>query len=187
MQNYVSNYTLIYASILVGYESHDRAVLSRRNLPRQKYIFLSRFTKRCNSIIFSFYHLQIVLLTTANNKIHKFSRNNDLNGYLTCVRGMKAPAAPCRATCVSGSFTLISLKLITETFDQGVFLLEMWARVILCGCFWHAMEYILLKIIMHTLNRPFFMRCYSWTINWSVKIVFTIRLHHNIIKGPLLN
>ena len=32
--------------------------------------FLSRSTKRCNSMIFSFYHLQIVLLTTANNKIH---------------------------------------------------------------------------------------------------------------------
>ena len=34
---------------------------------------LSRFTKRCNSIFFfvlSFYHLQIVLLTSANNKIH---------------------------------------------------------------------------------------------------------------------
>ena len=28
------------------------------------------------------------------------------------------------------------------------------------------------------------MRSYSWTINWSVEIVFTVRMHHNIIKGP---
>ena len=68
---------------------------------------LSRFTKSCNSIVFSFYHLQIVFLTTANNKIHYFPLNNDFNGVLTCVRGMKAPAAPCCATCVNGSFTLI--------------------------------------------------------------------------------
>ena len=27
-------------------------------------------------------------------KIHYFYRNNDFNGDLTCVRGMKAPAAP---------------------------------------------------------------------------------------------
>ena len=26
-------------------------------------------------------------------------------------------------------------------------------------------------IITHTLNRPFFMGCISWTINWSVKLV----------------
>ena len=31
---------------------------------------LSRFTKRCISMIFSFYRLQIVLLTTVNNKIY---------------------------------------------------------------------------------------------------------------------
>ena len=78
---------------MIGYESHDRAALPRR--ARNKYS-LSRFTKRCSSIIFSFYHLQIVLLTTANNKIHYFSQNNDFNGDLTCVRGMKAPAALCR-------------------------------------------------------------------------------------------
>ena len=39
--------------------------------------------------------------------MHKFFRNNDLNGDLTCVMGMKAPAAPCHATCVSGSFATI--------------------------------------------------------------------------------
>ena len=47
---------------------------------------------------FSLCHLQIVLLTIANTKIHYFFyRNNDLNGDLTCVRGRKAPAVPCRA------------------------------------------------------------------------------------------
>ena len=64
--------------------------------------FLSRSTKRCNSIFFSLYHLQIVLLTIAYTKIHYFYRNNDFDGDLKGVRGMKAPAAPCRATCVSG-------------------------------------------------------------------------------------
>ena len=59
----------------------------------------------------------------------------------------------------------------------------MWARVILCGCFglqWN----VLIIIIMHTLNRPFFMCCYSWTINWSVKIVFTIRLLRRVCTDP---
>ena len=64
---------------------------------------LSQITKRCNSIIFSLYHLQIVLLTIESKKLHYFSQNNDFNGDLTCVRGMKAPATPCHATCVSGS------------------------------------------------------------------------------------
>ena len=56
--------------------------------------FLSRSTKRCNSIFCLLYHLQIVLLTFVYTKIHYFYRNNDFNGDLTCVRGMKAPAAP---------------------------------------------------------------------------------------------
>ena len=65
--------------------------------------FLSRSTKRGNSVFFSLCHLQIVLLTIANTKIHYFYRNNDFNGDLTCVRDRKAPAVPCLATCVSGS------------------------------------------------------------------------------------
>ena len=63
--------------------------------------FLSRSTKRCNSVFFSLCHLQIVLLTIANTKIHYFFyRNNDFTGDLTCVRGRKASAVPCLATCV---------------------------------------------------------------------------------------
>ena len=57
--------------------------------------FLSRSTKRCNTVFFSLCHLQIVLLTIANTKIHYFYRNNGFNGDLTCVRGRKAPAVPC--------------------------------------------------------------------------------------------
>ena len=54
--------------------------------------------------IFSLCHLQIVLFTIANTKIHYFFyRNNDFKSDLTCVRGRKAPAVPCLATCVSGS------------------------------------------------------------------------------------
>ena len=64
---------------------------------------LSQITKTCNSIIFSLYHLQIVLLTIESKKLHYFSQNNDFNGDLTFARGIKAPAAPCHATCVSGS------------------------------------------------------------------------------------
>ena len=63
---------------------------------------------------------------------------------------MKAPAAPCRATWASGSFTLIFKQLITETFVLGVFLLEMWARMILCGCFGMQMEYINYNNNAHT-------------------------------------
>ena len=60
--------------------------------------FLSRSTKRCNSVFFSLCHLQIVLLTIANTKNTLFFyQNNDFNGDLTCVRGRKAPAVPCRA------------------------------------------------------------------------------------------
>ena len=74
--------------------------------------------------------------------MHYFSRNNDFNGDLTCVRGMKAPAAPCRATCVSGSLPYFFKQFITGTFVLGTFLLEIMARVILSGCFRHAIEYI---------------------------------------------
>ena len=63
---------------------------------------------------FSLCHLQIVLLTIANKKIHYFSRNNDFNCELTCVRGMKAPAAPCYATCVSGSLPYFFNSLLLE-------------------------------------------------------------------------
>ena len=77
--------------------------------------FLSRSTKRCNSIFFSLYHLQIVLLTIANTKIHYFFyRINDFNGDLTCVRVWKP--LPCRdvplaLVAVCGSFTLIFLTV----------------------------------------------------------------------------
>ena len=83
---------------------------------------------------------------------------------------------------------------------MSAFLLEIMARMILSGCL--GMQWNILIIIPHTLNRPFFMGCYSWTINWSVKLVhgplaagqltgqlnlFTVRLHHNTIKGSSLN
>ena len=45
----------------VGYESHDRAALPRRNLPSQKYIFPE--AQRRVIPHFSLYHLQIILLT----------------------------------------------------------------------------------------------------------------------------
>ena len=57
---------------LVGYESHDRAALSCRICRARNIFFLSRSTKRCNTIFFSLCHLQIVLLTIANTKIHYF-------------------------------------------------------------------------------------------------------------------
>ena len=45
----------------------------RAEICRARYIFfLSRSTKRCNSVFFSLCHLQIVLLTIANTKIHYF-------------------------------------------------------------------------------------------------------------------
>ena len=58
--------------------------------------FLSRSTKRCNSVFF-------FALSSANSIINNcqykntlfFYRNNDFNGDLTCVRGRKAPAVPC--------------------------------------------------------------------------------------------
>ena len=43
------------------------AICRARNI-----FFLSRSTKRCNSVFFSLCHLQIVLLTIANTKIHYF-------------------------------------------------------------------------------------------------------------------
>ena len=57
---------------LVGYESHDRAALPCRICRARNTFFLSRSTKRCNSIFFLLCHLQIVLLTIANTKIHYF-------------------------------------------------------------------------------------------------------------------
>ena len=83
---------------LVGYESHDRAALPCRICRARNTFFLSRSTKRCNSIFF-------FALSSANSIINNcqykntlfFYRNNDFNGDLTCVRGMKAHAAPCRA------------------------------------------------------------------------------------------
>ena len=68
----------------------------------EKYFSFPKALRGVIPYFFSLYHLQIVLLTIAYTKIHYFYRNNDFNGDLTCVRGMKAPAAPCRATCVSG-------------------------------------------------------------------------------------
>ena len=56
------------------------------------------------------------IINIANKEIHYFSRNNDFNGDLTCVRGMKAPAAPCRATCISGSLPYFFKQFITGTF-----------------------------------------------------------------------
>ena len=125
--------------------------------------FLSRSTKRCNSVFFSLCHLQIVLLTIANTKIHYFYRNNDFNGDLTIVGGRKAPDVPCRAL----PLTLVAVYRLT--FVLAAFLLESMARMILS---WYlGMQWNILIIITHTLNWPFFMRCYSWTINWSVKLV----------------
>ena len=46
------------------------------------------------------------LHTPKNNDISETPKNIEIQD-LTCVRGMKAPAALCRATCVSGSFTVI--------------------------------------------------------------------------------
>ena len=65
--------------------------------------FFPEALRGVKSYFFSLYHLQIVLLTNANTKIHYFYPNNDFDGDLTCVRGMKAPAVPCRATCVCSS------------------------------------------------------------------------------------
>ena len=56
--------------------------------------------------------------------------------------GMKAPAAPCRAICDSGSFTLIFQQLITETFVLGVFLQKKMGKGDSLPTFWQAMEYI---------------------------------------------
>ena len=50
---------------------------------------------------------------------------------------MKAPAMPCRDTCVSGS-----LQCFFNSCLLGAFLLEIMARMILSGCFMHAIEYI---------------------------------------------
>ena len=73
----------------------------RAEICRARNIFFpSRSTKRYNSNFFSLYQLQIVLLTIANKKKYWFSRNYDFISNLTCARGMKDPAAPCRATCI---------------------------------------------------------------------------------------
>ena len=48
---------------------------------------------------------------------------------------------PCLATCVNGSLPYF-LQSITGTFVLAAFLLESMARMILSGCFKHAMEYI---------------------------------------------
>ena len=125
--------------------------------------FLSRSTKRCNSIFFSLCHLQIVLLTIANTKIHIFFyRNNDFNGDLTCVRGMKA--LPRRATCVSSSLPYFFNGRLLEHLSW-VHFLESMARVILSGCFRHAMEYINNNKRIHSIG-PF-----SCVVTWSVKLV----------------
>ena len=60
-------------------------------------VFLSRSTKRCNSVFFSLCQLQIVLQQLPIQKYIIFYRNNDFNGDLTCVRGRKAPSVQCRA------------------------------------------------------------------------------------------
>ena len=49
--------------------------MKARTVPRcraRNLFFLSQSTKRCNSVFFSLCHLQIVLLTIANTKIHYF-------------------------------------------------------------------------------------------------------------------
>ena len=50
-----------------------RAEICRAEICRARNIFfLSQSTKRCNSVFFSLCHLQIVLLTIDNTKIHYF-------------------------------------------------------------------------------------------------------------------
>ena len=64
---------------------------------------------------------------------------------------MKAPALPCRATCVSGSLPyFFNSRLLEHRFVLGAFLLEIMARMILSGCFGHAMEYINYNNNAHT-------------------------------------
>ena len=46
---------------------------------------------------------------------------------------------------------------------------------------------ILIIIITHTLNRPFSCVVTAGQLTGQLKIVFTVCLHHNIIKGPSLN
>ena len=74
--------------------------MKARTVPRAVPEIYFSFPEALRGVIpyfFSLCHLQIVLLTIANTKIHYFYRNNDFNGDLTCVRGRKAPAVPCRA------------------------------------------------------------------------------------------
>ena len=99
---------------LVGYKSHDRAALPRRNAAPEIYFSFPEALRGAIPYFFSLCHLQIVLLTIANTKIHYFYQNNDFNGDLTCVRGMKAPAAACRAVPLA----LVAVYLIFFfTFD----------------------------------------------------------------------
>ena len=86
---------------------------------------------------------------------------------------------PCLATCVSGS-----LPYFLTVDVLAAFLLESMARMILSGCFRHAMEYInnnnayTQLALFHALLQ----------LNLTGQLnLFTVRLHHNIIKGPSLN
>ena len=68
---------LTSASLLSIFNEMDYNMLGMkaRTVPRcraRNIIFLSRSTKRCNSVFFSLCHLQIVLLTIANAKMHYF-------------------------------------------------------------------------------------------------------------------
>ena len=57
---------------------------------------------------------------------------------------MKAPAAACRAVPLAlvAVYLIFFSQSITGTFVLAAFLLESMARMILSGCFRHAMEYI---------------------------------------------
>ena len=96
---------------------------------------------------------------------------------------MKAPAAPCRATCVSGSLPYF-FKSITGTFVLGAFLLEIMARMILSGCFRHEIEYIDNDNV-HSIG-PFSCVVTAGQLTGQLNL-FTVRLHHNIIKETSLN
>ena len=73
-------------------------------------------------------------------------------------------------------------SLITGTFVLGAFLLESMARMILSVCFRHAMEYI------NNNNAYTQFALFRALLQLTGQLnLFTVRLHHNIIKGPLLN
>ena len=104
---------------------------------------------------------------------------------------MKAHAVPCHFHIFKQS--------ITGTFVQGAFLVEIMAQMILSGCFRHAIEYINIFRFECRCAVVSWPKAYTEYINnynahtFSCDVtdgqltgqlnLFTVHLHHNMIKG----